>query len=153
MSDLEPPRLDQLVSIPLGGPAAKLVPIRGHDLEGEELSVDPRGIDHRLLLLFLGSHCDGCSALLPLLADARLSGLDDLKVLALVPGEEFPKGRDLEEFADYAGSVIRSSAAYADYGVLAPPFFALIEPGSSSPALEGVPFGLEDLIAQLQAKA
>ena len=126
----------------------------GSDLEGLDLSGNPVtrqvvGLPGLTLLFFVTSSCDGCRDLWLAVRDAASFG--DARVVFVTKD---PATENLEALRALAGdmsvTVVMSSAAWAAYSVLGPPFFVLVDGGSARVLTEGVPWDVEQVAGHVE---
>ena len=128
------PALGEVVSVPVRRSTRLLAEVTGVDLSGAAVTVGVLAPGRWALLLFLASSCDACAPFWQATADPRTLGLlegDRLVTLTRPWPHEDPAVlerlvRGAGEHAR-AGSVVMSARAWADYGVLGPPFFVLAD--------------------------
>ena len=143
----ERPALGRLESVPTRRPptaplAADLV---GVDLSGTSQWVALATDGGTALLLFLSADCDGCQPFWPALADPQVLGLEHEDAVVVVarpsPREDPAAVRALVPAGVGRPTVVLSLAAWSDYRVQGPPFFALVHAGRV--ATEGVAWSVE----------
>lgn len=145
----ERPELRRLVAVPTGVPALGAVDVAGRDLAGRAKTLRLSAPGRWTLLLFLGSHCDGC---LPFWTPSRAP-----REYGLEPQDEaivVARGADAEDprvLAELVGggagaapsSLIMSDEAWTVYRVHGPPFFVLLD--GVRVASEGVAWSVEQV--------
>lgn len=136
------PALGRLESVPTrrtptAPPAADLV---GVDLTGTSQRVAVATGGGTALLLFLSADCAGCQPFWPVLGDPEALGLEHQDAVVIVtrpsPREDPAAVRALVPASAGRRTVVLSAAAWSDYRVQGPPFFALVHAGRV--ATEGV---------------
>jgi hypothetical protein len=151
------PELRDLVAVPRGTPRLPASDVEGWDLAGCRRTLRLATPGRWTLLLFLGSHCDGC---LPFWSVPRTPGScglqhkDEAVVVTRAPGEEVPEalaqligvpmGGDA---AAGCGTLVMSRSAWDTYRVLAPPFFVLLD--GVAVVTEGVAWSVEQVAADV----
>jgi hypothetical protein len=126
----------------------------GSDLEGFDLAGGPVqrqvvGIPDLTLLFFVTSSCDGCRDLWH--AGRGVAPFGDVRVVFVTKDLALEDPETLRALAgDSSVSVVSSSAAWAAYGVLGPPFFVLVDGESGCVLTEGVPWGVEQVAGHVE---
>jgi hypothetical protein len=136
-------------------PSTLAVDVSGVSLGGEPVEVPVLHTGRWTLLVFLSSSCHGCHQIWEVMADPVGSGLvTDELVVAVTRDPEHEDIGALRSLAPGTVPVVMSSAAWADYRVQGPPFFALVD-GSDAVggddgavvrvATEGVAWGVSQI--------
>jgi hypothetical protein len=129
-------------------PAADL---RGTRPDGSAVAIDLADLSARLLLIFLTTRCDGCTAFWDGLADASDPTLSGVVPVVVTRG---PGTVDAAEVAALAsgisGDVVMSDAAWTDYRVAGYPFLVLVDPHGRRILNEAVGFSWADIADTVQ---
>ena len=146
------PRLEHLVSVPTRPAGGTAADVEGVDLSGARCRL-PLGTDRRrTVLLFLGTSCDGCRPFWLAAGAPGALGLapgDGVVVVARpAPPEDLCLLRSLAKADRGPGAVVLSDAAWRDYRVQGPPFFALVEEGRVT--TEGVAWSVQQVEADVR---
>jgi hypothetical protein len=105
---------------------------------GEVAVIDLGALEHRVLLLFASTNCDGCADLLTWPRTPLSFGLDaDDTVMVVV--------RTAAEREALGAGIWASAAAFDECRVSGAPFFVLLDPAYDSVATEGVVWGLDSV--------
>lgn len=148
-----PPPLEHLVAVPTrrGDRAAPLPDLEGTDLAGAPTAVPLVGAARWTLLLFLSSRCDGCRSLWPAAASPADAGMESDEEAVVVTrdasAEDLGELRSLVATTGRATRVrlVMSSDVWRAYGVLGPPFFAVVDGEDGSVVTEGVGWSVEQV--------
>jgi hypothetical protein len=161
----EPPAdiLRRLRPIPTDRRRGPACDVEGVDPSGAPISVDVVGAAAPVLLLFLSAACVGCRDLWEGLSEFRtaLAGASRVAVVTRSPEDEDVLA--VARLAPLAASVaddgtlvvgsqvpvVMSTAAYVEYRVEGPPFFAVV--GSAAVLGEGVAWGVDDTLRDVRA--
>lgn len=130
--------------------------IEGWDLAGTRRSVRVASPGRWTLLLFLGSHCDGCAPFWKFPGRPEECGLGPGDVVIVVtrgPKDEHPEvlatimgtATGADGPARASGGLVMSDAAWAAYRVHGAPFFVLLD--GVSVVSEGVAWSVEQVFA------
>ncbi len=127
------PDLRRVVAVPTGSPRLPALDVDGWDLAGRRCTAHLASPGSWTLLLFLGSHCDGCQPFWALPRAPTACGLeahDAAIVVTRGPQRERPEvlaalmGEGLAEVPD---AVVMSDSAWVRYRVHGAPFFVLLD--------------------------
>ena len=148
-----PPDLGHLVAVPTGVAPLPASDVSGCDLAGRRRTLRLAAPGRWTLLLFLGSHCDGCLPFWTVARAPEACGLepgDAAFVVTHDPADEEPvalatlMGGDLAEASEL---LVMSDAAWRAYRVLGPPFFVLLD--GAGVATEGVAWSVDQVAADV----
>lgn len=145
------PELRDLVAVPTGAPRLAASDVVGWDLTGRRRTVRLASAGHWTLLLFLGSHCDGCQPFWSVAGSPLACGLEPQDTAIIVThGPDGEKPDVLAalvggEPADASELLVMSDAAWRAYRVHGPPFFVLVD--GVEVATEGVAWSLDQVAA------
>jgi hypothetical protein len=150
----ERPELRHLVPVPTGARALPAVDIDGVDIEGRPQTLRVAQPGRWTLLVFVGSHCDGCLPFWKLAGAPAQCGLAPRDTIALVsrgPSNERPDAL-AALMATWHGSrsalgLIMSDTAWRDYRVHGAPFFVLLD--GVEVTTEGVAWSAEQLASDV----
>jgi hypothetical protein len=152
------PDLEHLVPVPTGTSRLPAVDVEGWDLAGTRRTVRVASPGRWTLLLFLGSHCDGCAPFWKLPGRAEECGLgpnDAVIVVTRGPKDEQPEALATitgtaalaDRPARAPGGLVMSDGAWAAYRVHGAPFFVLLD--GVSVVSEGVAWSVGQVSADV----
>lgn len=147
--------LDHLVSVPVRTAPLAAANVTGTDIEGRLVTLRVASAGVWTLLVFVGSHCDGCAPFWRAVTDPASLGLEEGDVaIAVTHDLEREDLRAIERALVPTGTgsdpgtlgrIVMSSGAWRAYGVQGPPFFVLVD--GEAVVTEGVAWS----VAQVRA--
>ena len=147
------PELRDVVAVPSGEQRLPASDVEGWDLTGRRRTLRLAAPGHWTLLLFLGSHCDGCLPFWTVPRAPAACGLEPQDASVVVtrgPAEEEADALAALMGGDPAGAselLVMSAAAWRTYRVQGPPFFSLLD--GVRVATEGVAWSLEQVASDV----
>lgn len=152
-----PASLDGLVSIPVRAAPLAASDVTGTDVGGHPVTVQTASAGVWTLLVFLGSHCDGCAPFWRAVTDPTSLGLEGCDTAIAVTHDLEREDLGAIEIAlattDHGpdpwapGRVVMSSGAWRSYGVQGPPFFVLVD--GETVVTEGVAWSIAQVSADV----
>ncbi|MGH8989688.1 MAG: hypothetical protein ACRDXC_14025 [Acidimicrobiales bacterium] len=147
------PELRDLIAVPSGMPPLGAADVEGSDLVGRPRTLRLASPGCWTLLLFLGSHCDGCAPFWTVPRTPSACGLEPQDAAIVVtrgPGTEVPAvlatlmGKDPPDGSE---PLCMSDTAWRTYRVHGAPFYVLLD--GVEVATEGVAWSLEQVSAEV----
>jgi hypothetical protein len=154
----EPPAdiLRRLRPIPTDRRRGPAHDVDGVDPSGARLSLEIMGATAPVLLLFLSAACIGCLDLWEGLAEFRAGLPRPCRLAVVTRSPEEEDASDVVSLARFAAGVpgdpvpvVMSTAAYGDYRVDGPPFYAVV--GPVRVLGEGVAWGVDATLGAVSA--
>ena len=138
-----------MVAVPSGSPRLRALDVEGWDLLGARRAVQLASPGSWTLVLFLGSHCDGCEPFWSLPKTPVACGLEPQDAAVIVtrgPHHERPdalRAMASGGLAGVPGAVVMSDSAWVRYRVHGAPFFVLVD--GAWVVSEGVAWSVEQV--------
>jgi hypothetical protein len=142
-----------VVAVPTGTPRIPASDVEGWDLAGRRRTLRLASAGHWTLLLFLGTHCDGCLPFWTVPRTPEACGLEAQDTAIAVthgPDDEEPEALAAlvgGDPADASELLFMSDAAWRTYRVHGPPFFVLVD--GVEVASEGVAWSVDQVAADV----
>ena len=147
------PELSHVVAIPTGNPRLPAYDVEGWDLWGRDRTVRVASPGSWTLLLFLGSHCDGCQPFWALPLSPSACGLEPMDAVVIVTRGPRRERADVlaalmgEGLAEMPHALVLSDSAWLRYRVHGAPFFVLLD--GACVVSEGVAWSVEQLASDV----
>lgn len=147
------PELEHVVAIPTGSPRSPAFDVDGSDLWGRDRTVRVASPGSWTLLLFLGSHCDGCRPFWELPRSPSACGLEPQDAAVIVTRGPRRERADVlavlmgEGLAEMPHALVMSDSAWVRYRVHGAPFFVLLD--GACVVSEGVAWSVEQLASDV----
>jgi len=138
-----------VVAIPTGSPRLPAFDVDGWDLWGKGRTVRLTSPGSWTLLLFLGSHCDGCQPFWALARSPSACGLEPQDAAVIVTRGPRRERADVlaalmgEGLDEMPNALVMSDSAWVRYRVHGAPFFVLLD--GACVVSEGVAWSVEQL--------